>query len=267
MEPVTTAALIGGGSQIVGAATNAYAQGKMNKKTRAWNEKMYAKQQSDSLANWHLQNSYNSPEAQMARLQKAGLNPNLVYGNGTVANSTSAPDTPHAMPYKPEAPNFNIPQVVDGYFDTQSKAQLMSNQKQQGDLLALDALIKSQDLKEKMLNNNFLESYGINNRKDKETTTNNLLFEQFFEKQMRNLFMTEGASNPMFHKGGGYDLQQKGAELTNHLRRLEMQGKGYRNQSDKTTSQFKKRTMSGEFDDMSAKDILQLMIQGAGLYK
>lgn len=38
---------------------------------------------------WHLQNEYNSPVAQMQRLQEAGLNPNLVYGSGSVAGNQS----------------------------------------------------------------------------------------------------------------------------------------------------------------------------------
>lgn len=31
---------------------------------------------------WHMQNEYNHPKAQMERLKEAGLNPNLVYGEG-----------------------------------------------------------------------------------------------------------------------------------------------------------------------------------------
>ena len=40
------------------------------------------------------QNRYNSPIAQMERLQSraAGLNPNLVYGNGVEGNQSSAPN-------------------------------------------------------------------------------------------------------------------------------------------------------------------------------
>lgn len=51
---------------------------------------------------WHMQNAYNLPSAQMERLRAAGLNPNLVYGNGSVTGNTvgSAPqmETPHVNP-------------------------------------------------------------------------------------------------------------------------------------------------------------------------
>lgn len=41
---------------------------------------------------WSLANDYNSPVSQMERLKVAGLNPNLVYGSGSVAgNTTSSP--------------------------------------------------------------------------------------------------------------------------------------------------------------------------------
>lgn len=46
---------------------------------------------------WNLNNQYNSPASQMARLQSAGLNPNMVYGSGTVAGNTSG-DYPKYQP-------------------------------------------------------------------------------------------------------------------------------------------------------------------------
>ena len=42
-----------------------------------------------NLYMWNLNNQYNSPVEQMARLKAAGLNPNLVYGSGNVVGNTS----------------------------------------------------------------------------------------------------------------------------------------------------------------------------------
>lgn len=39
---------------------------------------------------WHMQNKYNSPIEQMERFKAAGLNPNLIYGQGTAGNSSSS---------------------------------------------------------------------------------------------------------------------------------------------------------------------------------
>lgn len=49
---------------------------------------------------WELNNQYNSPEMQMARLEAAGLNKNLVYGKGSVVGNTSS-----------EIPKYSAPQV------------------------------------------------------------------------------------------------------------------------------------------------------------
>lgn len=43
----------------------------------------------NNLSLYHYNNAYNTPQAQMERLQEAGLNPNLVYGSGSVSGNTS----------------------------------------------------------------------------------------------------------------------------------------------------------------------------------
>ena len=57
------------------------------------NEKAQKDQQEFDLKMWNLQNEYNTPANQVARLRAAGLNPNLFYGQGNVGNATSAPTT------------------------------------------------------------------------------------------------------------------------------------------------------------------------------
>ena len=64
------------------------------------NEKAYQR----SLNMWNLQNEYNSPTQQMARIRAAGLNPNLVYGNCVTGNSSGS--TPQYEPAKFNAPTM-----------------------------------------------------------------------------------------------------------------------------------------------------------------
>lgn len=64
------------------------------------NEKAYQR----SLKMWNLQNEYNSPTQQMARIRAAGLNPNLVYGNGVAGNSSGS--APQYEPAKFNAPTM-----------------------------------------------------------------------------------------------------------------------------------------------------------------
>lgn len=55
-----------------------------------------SKQQDKSWANqvkfWNLQNEYNTPANQMKRFNDAGLNPNLIYGQGNPGNASGAPN-------------------------------------------------------------------------------------------------------------------------------------------------------------------------------
>lgn len=56
---------------------------------------------------WHLQNAYNSPEAQMRRFKEAGLNPMLIYGQGNPGNASSMPQyNPPNYQYHYAAPRY-----------------------------------------------------------------------------------------------------------------------------------------------------------------
>lgn len=106
IDPVVGGALIGAGANVI---SNIGA----NRAARKWNEKMYSLQKADNMEMWNMQNAYNDPAAQMARLEKAGLNPNLVYGTGAVANQTgSPPSTGDVKPWNPRPPEFDISQAV-----------------------------------------------------------------------------------------------------------------------------------------------------------
>lgn len=96
-------AAIAAGASILGGVLGSRSQKKTNDKNmelakyqNAWqaqeNEKAYQR----NLEMWNLQNAYNSPTQQMARLRTAGLNPNLVYGNGVTGNSAGS--TPQYQP-------------------------------------------------------------------------------------------------------------------------------------------------------------------------
>lgn len=66
------------------------------------NQKKLLKQQNQyNIDMWKMQADYNSPQAQMQRFQDAGLNPNLIYGQGTNGNMSSAP-----VQQVPDAPDY-----------------------------------------------------------------------------------------------------------------------------------------------------------------
>lgn len=60
------------------------------------------------------QNRYNSPIAQMERLREAGLNPNLVYGNGVDGNQSSAPNV--GIANRSQHSDFGMNEVINNVF-------------------------------------------------------------------------------------------------------------------------------------------------------
>lgn len=127
------------------SGTNSLATATTNRATRKWNEKMYAKQREDSLADWTRQNEYNSPQAQMKRLQEGGLNPNLVYGNG--ADATAGPvRSTDVKSWNPSAPQINIPamtQAFMGQYDMEMKMAQTDNLRTQNTVLLQEVLLKA----------------------------------------------------------------------------------------------------------------------------
>lgn len=85
MDPLIGAALIAGGSSLLGSAMNYNSQADTN-------------QQSIDL--WREQAQWNKPVNQVLRWREAGLNPNLVYGQGTSGNIQNLP--------KQEAPMLDL---------------------------------------------------------------------------------------------------------------------------------------------------------------
>lgn len=67
------------------AKRNIRLQQKANKELGAYNNQM-------NIENWKRENAYNSPKEQMKRYEVAGLNPNLIYGQGTSGNAGSLPN-------------------------------------------------------------------------------------------------------------------------------------------------------------------------------
>lgn len=89
------AGLIGALVQTGGALYDGYQNRKQSRENTAANIAA-AKAESElayqrSVAQWNAQNLYNSPEAQMQRFIQAGLNPHLIYGQGSAGNASGFP--------------------------------------------------------------------------------------------------------------------------------------------------------------------------------
>lgn len=79
------------------------AQSKENALTRDYNLNLAKMQNSWNIEQWHRENQYNSPAAQAARLQAAGLNTDMMYGQGGISNvSASSPSMSSGAPATPQ---------------------------------------------------------------------------------------------------------------------------------------------------------------------
>lgn len=92
------------------------------------------------LEMWNKANEYNSPGQQMQRLESAGLNPNLVYGSGSVAGNTSTQTPKYQMydtTYRYQAPR------VSEVLNTLSQYQDYKYKKAQSEGARLDNVDKA----------------------------------------------------------------------------------------------------------------------------
>nr|QJI53654.1 MAG: DNA pilot protein [Cressdnaviricota sp.] len=144
-EPATTAALISAGAAILGQGTNMVVQGKLNRKNRKWQDQRYAQQRAHNLADWNMNNEYNSPAAQMRRFKEAGLNPNLIYGKMDNTSSQSV-QTAKYEPLPDKAPQVDTSQIQNaGMMYAQARNMAATNKNLEKQNQVLDAEIKAKE--------------------------------------------------------------------------------------------------------------------------
>lgn len=109
---IPLAPAITAGASLLGQGIGAYSAGRMNKRAERFARSMYDKQRQHAVDDWHMMNAYNDPSAQMQRLRDAGLNPNLVYGSGADATTSSAPRSSQSHQPKYETPKLDLGSVA-----------------------------------------------------------------------------------------------------------------------------------------------------------
>ena len=70
---------------------------------------------------WNRQNAYNTPAMQMQRLRDAGLNPALMYGQGTTGNASNQPKATQPQIVNPLSPSAVASGVQVSLMNTQKK--------------------------------------------------------------------------------------------------------------------------------------------------
>lgn len=135
------------GASLLSDGANMWFQSAQNKRNRQFTREMYWRQREDALSDWHMQNAYNAPLAQMERLKAAGLNPNLVYGNGAEAMSGGMPRASSSSGGQGEAPRVNLQNAAMSYYDTQLKQVAMDQTQQNMELMKLKMITEGERAK------------------------------------------------------------------------------------------------------------------------
>lgn len=129
------------GDQAKDAAISGAAQIGSAIVTNAGNKKSQERANKHNIEFWNMQNEYNDPSAQMQRLRKAGLNPNLIYGSNASGASGNAESI---APSK--ASDYNMPnplQDINQFADHRQKEATTSNLLEQNTNIAQDTVLKS----------------------------------------------------------------------------------------------------------------------------
>lgn len=125
--PLPLIPLIAAGGVALGQGINAWVQKRNTDRTIRANRQQakYAYDQQKEMI--RLQNEYNAPQAQMGRYKAAGLNPNLIYSQGTPGNQSSIAEyqAPRAD-YKYASP-VDLPSMISMYQDTAMKDAQIDN--------------------------------------------------------------------------------------------------------------------------------------------
>lgn len=89
--PTDWSAIASEGSSLLSSIGNWIIGSQESRKSRKHEKKMAEYAFNKNLEMWNLENKYNAPINQMQRLIDAGLNPALMYGQGTTGNAGSGP--------------------------------------------------------------------------------------------------------------------------------------------------------------------------------
>lgn len=149
MPAPLAAAAIAGGAAVLGSGINAASTSINNRKQRQWAERMYDRQYTDNVDFWNMQNEYNSPQQQMQRLQEAGLNPNMVYGqsSGGAAGQASPINTPDVQSFQSRSPEWGNAitegaSAIMSIYDLDIKQAQLANLKAQNTVQLEEAMLK-----------------------------------------------------------------------------------------------------------------------------
>lgn len=132
------------GSAASGAIGGLFSMNQASKQRKA-NKRLAEYSYQKDLEQWNRENEYNDPSQQMQRLKDAGLNPNLMYGNGA-STSVGNTSTSSAKYQRPEVPRGQMQIELPNVLAMLNQYQDIQNKGLQGDILRTNNELLQKDL-------------------------------------------------------------------------------------------------------------------------
>lgn len=146
----------GGVASGVGSLVSSLFAGSQIRKTVKAQKELADYQFKLNQQQWNAENAYNTPAEQMKRLQEAGLNPNLVYGNGTVSGNTTTSGPRYDAPkvdYRQNVENA-VANGLNMLMALKMNKSQLNNMEKQGSVL-------DEEAESKKIANNIQRTYGM----------------------------------------------------------------------------------------------------------
>lgn len=180
MNPTVAGGLIGAGGSLLSSIFNLFSQ----KSANDTNKELAKYNWEQQIAMWERNNEYNTPENQMKRLMAAGLNPNLMYGQGNTGNSTSVPtpQLPHVDPYRMDDPSAAIIRGMQYGRDLELQESQIKNNEALANYNAEKAATESYNRAMKALQKSDLE-FDLNLKRELKQTTVDMAFNRLAQAQ------------------------------------------------------------------------------------
>lgn len=160
-------------------------QARENRRARDYGREMADYTFQKDLEMWNMQNEYNSPANQMMRFKEAGLNPHLIYGQGSSGNANGAPS------YNTPQGHFGLPpfRVHGGGLD--EILQFQDIRMKQANIDSIKAMTKNalKELDLKAIRENLMlaeldDWYDDYNENKQPVTKGRLSYNSDYRKQM-----------------------------------------------------------------------------------
>lgn len=248
---------------VIGAvqtAANLFTQNANRKRQQRHNREMAQLQHGHNMELLKYQLDYNTPSAQMQRYKDAGLNPNLVYSQGSPGNMQSAPSYPNIQTTDQsiELPNLlSMYQQIANAKLLETQADL--NQIKGNESVQKQDLMRAQEnlvLANPYLNKTYMEALvqSLESKASMLQTQNRTISEIMTvttgegTKEMPMLMVkAEQEINALLQRNKILDLQSSNLETDNKIKAEVLKSKSFQNDMDAVFNGFLKNSqMDGE---------------------